>query len=109
MLLTVLLSMSRSDMQVLLYTISGTLGLFLLIWGLLILSRVLNKPLMNWHHTFNDFTYSPLDLYTAIEKSIESKQIPDVEFDRIYHFEDSLLGDQREYLRIKWNKCVEAR
>lgn len=54
----------------------------------------------HWHHSFVNFDFSPQQLYALAESAIKKHEIPGISFSRVAHFEASIIGGRREYLRV---------
>jgi hypothetical protein len=56
--------------------------------------------LYHWIYSAEDFSLSPSEFYTTVEKHIETGKTPGVEISRDRFAEGGLLSDQRVYLRF---------
>ncbi len=65
-------------------------------------SEVINR----WSHLFPDFALSANDFYAALQKELQSQQMPKTEISRVTHKEGGVFSSSREYLRIKHNDLV---
>ncbi|MEK7630502.1 MAG: hypothetical protein AAB417_00510 [Patescibacteria group bacterium] len=54
----------------------------------------------HWHRLIENLETSSLEFYTAVEKAIEKRQVPDGKPSRIDWQEGGLLSAKREYLRV---------
>jgi len=64
----------------------------------------MTKPLAvihsNWHHYFDNFSFSSDDFYSAVEETINEYKISNVSFSRVNFPEGGILSAHRQYLRI---------
>jgi hypothetical protein len=58
------------------------------------------QMLHHWIYSAEDFSLSPGEFYTAVEKHLETRKTPGVEISRKRFAEGGLLSDQRIYLRF---------
>lgn len=94
--LMVLLQATALDTILIVFTI-----LVVVIGGLYVFANTPVVILGAWHHTFEKVDYSPQEIYALIEQELTVREVPGVTFDRVTRFQTSILGAQREYLRIK--------
>jgi hypothetical protein len=74
-----------------------------------ILFYYVNTPIVilsAWHHTFESFEHSPEEIYVSVQQAIASKEVPGVSFRRITRFQEGILSNQREYLRIEYGSYM---
>jgi|SRR5439155_4371637 len=55
----------------------------------------------HWYHHFENLQMSPLDFYAAVERAIESRQVPDAVRSRVDWREGGVFSAKREYLRVR--------
>lgn len=60
----------------------------------------------HWHHTFDNFSYSPQDFYDGILKNIENRKMPEVKTSYIEYSEKKLFGYNRRYFRVELDNYV---
>ena len=60
----------------------------------------------HWHHHFSNVDYSSQQFYTAIEKSIQTKAVPDTHTSRKSYSEGGFLSANREYLKVTRKKKI---
>ena len=53
-----------------------------------------------WCELFKDFSASPSDIYEAVERAVETRQIPGLECERVFWHEGGAISAKREYLQI---------
>jgi hypothetical protein len=59
------------------------------------------QVISHWYKSLEHFQTSSLDLYSAIEAAVKSREVPDIENSRVTWKEGGLLSDERIYLRIR--------
>lgn len=60
----------------------------------------------HWYIPLLDFRISTQEFYSAIEKELEERKVPDLEIARVEYREGSILSPQREYLRLRRERLV---
>jgi len=55
----------------------------------------------HWHTLFEDFSTSTQEFYRAVEESVRSRNLPEVEVSRMLFNEGGIGTAQREYLRVQ--------
>jgi hypothetical protein len=58
------------------------------------------QMLYHWIYSAEDFSLSPNEFYTVVEKHLETRKAPGVEISRERFAEGGLMSDQRVYLRF---------
>ncbi|MEQ2006791.1 MAG: hypothetical protein ABMA26_08330 [Limisphaerales bacterium] len=64
------------------------------------------EVLEHWISFAEGFQFSPAEFYTAVEKELETRQVPGLEKSRIEFAEGGLLSDKRVYLRMLRERLV---
>ncbi len=54
----------------------------------------------HWYQLIEGLQASPMEFYTAVERAVEQRQIPDARRSRVDWREGGLLSAKREYLRV---------
>lgn len=57
--------------------------------------------LSSWRHYFQAVDSSPQTILSAIEESIEKREIPDIKLKRVVRKEGGLFSSRREYVRVQ--------
>jgi hypothetical protein len=60
----------------------------------------------HWYVPLFDFRISTQEFYSAIEKELEERKVPDLEIVRVDFAEGGLLSAQRQYLRLRRERLV---
>lgn len=60
----------------------------------------------HWSTLLGGFHISPLEFYSAVERAIEERQIPDTSTSRVDYREGGIVSARREYLRVTRGKNV---
>ncbi len=60
----------------------------------------------HWYVPLLDFRISTQEFYTAVEKELAERKVPDLEISRIEFAEGGLLSAQRQYLRLRRERLV---
>jgi hypothetical protein len=60
----------------------------------------------HWYHLLEGLQASPREFYAAVERAIQSRQVPDARASRVDWKEGGLLSARRDYLRIRRKKLV---
>jgi len=60
----------------------------------------------HWHKLIENFSYSPQEFYSSLEKALERRQIPRLELSRVNWREGGLFSADREYLRLTRERLV---
>ena len=60
----------------------------------------------HWCELLKDFTASPGDIYEAVERSVEARQIPGLESKRVFWHEGGAISAKREYLTLTRERLV---
>lgn len=58
----------------------------------------------HWHHLIENFEASSREFYTAFEKAVEARAVPELHSMRVEHKEGALASANREYLRMHRGK-----
>lgn len=61
---------------------------------------------LHWYVPLLDFHISTQEFYSAVEKELEERKVPDLEVSRVEYREGSLLSAQRQYLRLRRERLV---
>ena len=64
------------------------------------------EVLEHWISFAEEFEFSPLEFYAAVEKEIKERKVPGLEMSRVEFAEGSLLSDKRVYLRMLRERLV---
>lgn len=56
--------------------------------------------LSHWYHLFENLQASPMEFFESVERSVESREVPEAERSRVDHHEGGILSAKREYLRV---------
>lgn len=62
--------------------------------------------LSSWHTLIENFSTSPQEFYSLLEKAIARRQIPNLEISRVEWKEGGLLSANREYLRLSRERLI---
>lgn len=62
--------------------------------------------ILSWHHLIENFSTSPQEFYSLLEKAIARRQIPNLEISRVEWKEGGLLSANREYLRLSRERLI---
>src|SRR5882724_1705190 len=62
--------------------------------------------LEHWYIPVPNFTTSPQEFYTAIERELKEQQVPGLEICRVEFSEGSILSEKRTYLRMVRERLV---
>ena len=62
--------------------------------------------ILHWHHLVENFSTSPQEFYSLLEKAIAQRQIPNLEISRVEWKEGGLLSANREYLRLSRERLI---
>ena len=60
----------------------------------------------HWYYLFEGLQSSPKGFYAAVERAIQSRQVPDARTSRVDWKEGGLLSASREYLRVRRKKLI---
>lgn len=60
----------------------------------------------HWYHLLEGVKASPLDFYSAVDKAIAQRVVPDSKSSRIDWKEGGILSAKREYLRIRRKEYI---
>src|SRR4051794_37547329 len=60
----------------------------------------------HWYVPLLDFRISTQEFYSAIEKELDERKVPDLEVARVEFAEGGLLSAQRQYLRLRRERLV---
>lgn len=65
-----------------------------------------NMPdyISHWDQLFENFQTSPLEFYTAVERAVSQRSLPEVHWTRVEHKEGGLASANRQYLRMHRGK-----
>src|SRR4029079_17702372 len=59
------------------------------------------KVLSSWHHTFENFNFSPQEFYNLVKPAIEKRGIPQVSISYQDLTEGGFFSARRVYLRVR--------
>lgn len=59
------------------------------------------EVLRPWHHTFDQFQFSPQEFYEALQSGIKKRELPHLSYSRVTYQETFIFGQSRTYLRIE--------
>jgi hypothetical protein len=62
--------------------------------------------LSHWYHLTEGLHCSSQAFYTALERAIDNRKLPDVRLSRIDHHEGGILSAKREYLRVRRKELI---
>jgi hypothetical protein len=60
----------------------------------------------HWPKLFEKLRYSTQDFYSAVERALGERQVPDLKFERVVFREGGMLSDNRDYLRISRERII---
>lgn len=60
----------------------------------------------HWYVPLLDFKISTQDFYTAVEKELAERRVPDLEISRVAFAEGGVLSAKREYLRLRRERLI---
>lgn len=60
----------------------------------------------HWYVPLLDFRISTREFYSAIEKELDERKVPDLQIARVEFAEGGLLSSQRQYLRLRRERLI---
>lgn len=64
------------------------------------MARKVSLVLSHWYHLVEGLQESPQSFYSALQQSIEKRNLPNTKISRITYKESGIFSSKREYLRV---------